>query len=97
MAVQKEAGGTCHGVPEATELIAKYKTDRNDILRRSFELEILAAVSWNFSDGLLRIKLVQYDDSLWINLLDLQSLEVVLETVCHYFLSSLGLQGGVFA
>lgn len=76
MAIYKEGGGTCWGVPESTELIAKYKTDRNDILRRSFELEILAAISWNFHDGLLRIQHVQHDDTLWINLLDLQNLEV---------------------
>ncbi|KAH7728110.1 beige/BEACH domain-containing protein [Aphelenchoides avenae] len=76
VAIYKEGGGTCWGVPESTELIAKYKTDRNDILRRSFELEILAAISWNFHDGLLRIQHVQHDETLWVNLLDLQNLEI---------------------
>jgi hypothetical protein len=57
-------------------MIAKYKTDREDILRRNFELYITAALSWNFPDHILRIKQMQNDDSLWVNLIELGSFEV---------------------
>lgn len=47
-----------------------------DILRRTFELHITAALSWTFTDRILRIKQMQSDDSLWVNLMELNSFEV---------------------
>ncbi|CAD5235429.1 unnamed protein product [Bursaphelenchus xylophilus] len=66
----------CYGMPEDTALVAKYKSDKSDALRRNFELSMTAVLSWRFPDGILRIKPVQVDDSVWVNLLDLQSLKV---------------------
>jgi WD40 repeat protein len=67
---------TCYGMPKSTGIIAKYNSDRMDALRRGFELALTAALSWRFNDNILRIKLMQSEDSLWINLMDLHSLKV---------------------
>uniref|UniRef100_A0A914I680 Uncharacterized protein n=1 Tax=Globodera rostochiensis TaxID=31243 RepID=A0A914I680_GLORO len=52
----------CYGLPKSTELIAYYRSDRKDPLRRDNELALCAIVSWdrpsNFIDNILRIKLI---------------------------------------
>uniref|UniRef100_A0A183BXV0 WD_REPEATS_REGION domain-containing protein n=1 Tax=Globodera pallida TaxID=36090 RepID=A0A183BXV0_GLOPA len=51
----------CYGLPRSTELIAYYRSDRKDPLRRDNELALCAIVSWcsfNFFDNILRIKLI---------------------------------------
>ncbi|KAI6205345.1 Lysosomal-trafficking regulator [Aphelenchoides besseyi] len=75
-ALNHDGGVVCYGMLESTTLIVKYKSDREDALRRNFELALTAAISWRFPDRILRIKLIQIDDSLWVNLLDLRSLTV---------------------
>ncbi|KAI6209440.1 Lysosomal-trafficking regulator [Aphelenchoides besseyi] len=75
-ALNHDGGVVCYGMLDSTTLIVKYKSDREDALRRNFELALTAAISWRFPDRILRIKLIQIDDSLWVNLLDLRSLTV---------------------
>ncbi|KAE9551367.1 hypothetical protein FO519_005421 [Halicephalobus sp. NKZ332] len=68
--IQKE--GICYGLPDKTELILRKNMEKD--LKRNSEITT-AIVSWKFSDNVLRIKLVQMNDSVWINLIDLQMFE----------------------
>ncbi|KAI1732503.1 beige/BEACH domain-containing protein [Ditylenchus destructor] len=78
--IYKDGFERCFGVGTSTELIANYKSDRKDALRRNFELAVSSILSWRFSDNVLRIKLVECQQSAvnsgWINLIDMQSLEL---------------------
>ena len=65
----------CYGLPEKTELVLRLNIDNKDPLRRSFETSTTAVISWKFNDNVLRIKLIQMNDSVWINLIDLQMFE----------------------
>lgn len=65
----------CYGLPDKTELVIRRIVDNKDAMRKSFEIVTTAIISWKFSDNVLRIKLVQMDDSVWINLIDLQMFE----------------------
>uniref|UniRef100_A0A914YKG5 BEACH domain-containing protein n=1 Tax=Panagrolaimus superbus TaxID=310955 RepID=A0A914YKG5_9BILA len=65
----------CYGLPDKTEVVLRLNVDNKDPLRRSFETSTTAVVSWKFSDNILRIKLIQMNDSIWINLIDLQMFE----------------------
>uniref|UniRef100_A0A7E4VZY1 Non-specific serine/threonine protein kinase n=1 Tax=Panagrellus redivivus TaxID=6233 RepID=A0A7E4VZY1_PANRE len=71
--VNKE--GFCYALPEMTELVHRIVVDAKDPLRRTFETAMIAVVSWRFSDNVLRLKVVQMDDSVWVNLIDLQVFE----------------------
>ncbi|KAI6244194.1 hypothetical protein M3Y99_00092200 [Aphelenchoides fujianensis] len=76
-ALNHDGGLVCYGMLESTAMIIKYKSDREDALRRNFEFALTAVISWRFPDRILRIKLIQQDDdSCWVNLLDLRSLTV---------------------
>lgn len=46
----------CYGVPSGVELIANYKVDRRDPLRRETELLGTALVSWRSADNVLRVR-----------------------------------------
>uniref|UniRef100_A0A915DNE7 Uncharacterized protein n=1 Tax=Ditylenchus dipsaci TaxID=166011 RepID=A0A915DNE7_9BILA len=66
----------CYGIPNSAKLIVDYKSDRKDALRRNFELTVSAMLSWCFSDNVLRIRSLDVPNSSWINLIDMQSLEL---------------------
>ncbi|CAD5228314.1 unnamed protein product [Bursaphelenchus okinawaensis] len=74
--IHQEGHLICYGMPEDTAMVAKYKSDKTDALRRNFELSMTAVLSWRFSDRILRIKPVQVEDSVWVNLLDLHLFQV---------------------
>lgn len=72
-----EGSCVCYGMPAGTSLLVKYKSDKTDLLRFNFAVSTVAVLSWRFSDHVLRVKPLQFDeDAAWVNLIDLEGLEV---------------------